>query len=107
MCLYMRPRSVCSRDGRSPRAAVKSGRASAESLLSDPQRKAIGNLGGQSTSNNVSVCLCMVGFTVSRSHTLQVYLHHNLHTYSSSFTNFFFFFLVFEHVVYLHPAPKP
>ena len=37
------------------REAVKNGRADAESLLSEPQRKAIGNLGGQSTNNNVSV----------------------------------------------------
>lgn len=36
------------------REAVRSGESDAESLLSEPQRKAIGNLGGQSTSNNVS-----------------------------------------------------
>ena len=37
------------------REAVRSGKSDAESFLSERQRKAIGNLGGQSTSNNVSV----------------------------------------------------
>ncbi|CAM9714409.1 unnamed protein product [Scytosiphon promiscuus] len=48
------------------REAVRSGRRDAESLLSEPQRKSIGNLGGQSTSNNVSVTARATGVPANR-----------------------------------------
>lgn len=37
------------------RQDVRSGKCDVESLLSETQRKAIGNMAGQSTNNNVSV----------------------------------------------------
>lgn len=37
------------------RQDVRSGKCDVESLLSETQRKAIGNMGGQSTNNNVYV----------------------------------------------------
>lgn len=60
---------------------MRSGRRDAESLLSEPQRKAIGNLGGQSTSNNVSV-------SAARETSVETYLFLvGIRAYYATYTN--------------------